>query len=94
MALRTGGSEDPADSSADARMLCAEIAGGAQEQVAFRAGERLVSRMALHEQKPELQLSKKLTVETRGSLDALKVEPAVRRELRPEPLRSRCTRRV
>jgi acyl transferase domain-containing protein/acyl carrier protein len=73
---------DPADSSADARMLCAEIAGGAQEQVAFRAGERLVSRMAMHEQKPESQLSKKLTVETRGSLDALKVEPAMRRELR------------
>jgi NADPH:quinone reductase-like Zn-dependent oxidoreductase/acyl carrier protein len=73
---------DPADSSADARMLCAEIAGGAQEQVAFRVGGRLVSRMAMHEQKPDLQLPKKLTVATRGSLDALKVEPAMRRELR------------
>jgi acyl transferase domain-containing protein/NADPH:quinone reductase-like Zn-dependent oxidoreductase len=73
---------DPADSSADSRMLCAEIAGGAQEQVAFRAGERLVSRIAMHEQKPDLQVPKKLTVATRGSLDALKVEPAVRRELR------------
>jgi acyl transferase domain-containing protein/NADPH:quinone reductase-like Zn-dependent oxidoreductase len=73
---------DPADSSADARMLCAEIAGGAQEQVAIRAGKRLVSRMAMHEQKPDLQVPKKLTVATRGSLDALKVEPATRRELR------------
>jgi acyl transferase domain-containing protein len=73
---------DPADSSADARMLCAEIAGGAQEQAAFRAGERLVSRMAMHDQKPDLQLPKKLAVATRGSLDALKVEPAMRRELR------------
>jgi acyl transferase domain-containing protein/NADPH:quinone reductase-like Zn-dependent oxidoreductase/acyl carrier protein len=74
---------DPAASSADARLLCAEIAGGAQAQVAFRGEERLVSRIALSERKPDPAVAKKLSITTRGSLDALEVEPATRHRVPP-----------
>ncbi|HEX4038891.1 MAG TPA: SDR family NAD(P)-dependent oxidoreductase, partial [Acidobacteriaceae bacterium] len=74
---------DPADATADVRGLCAEIASGVQEQVAFRGGERLVSRIRMREAKAGLEVPKKLVIETRGSLDALRVEAAQRREVRP-----------
>jgi acyl transferase domain-containing protein/NADPH:quinone reductase-like Zn-dependent oxidoreductase len=74
---------DPIDFAADARLLCAEIAAGTDDQVAFRAGERLVSRLAFREAKPQLEHPKRLAIASRGVLENLQVQPAARHTVPP-----------
>ena len=75
---------DPADSAKGMDSVCEEIAAaGPDDQVAFRAGERLVSRIAMREMKPQLETPLRLGITTRGVLDNLEIRPAVRRHVPP-----------
>jgi acyl transferase domain-containing protein len=74
---------DPASSAADAELLCAEIAAGAEDQVAFRGGDRLVKRLAFREPKTGLDQPKRLAIATRGVLENLQVQSAARQVVPP-----------
>jgi acyl transferase domain-containing protein/NADPH:quinone reductase-like Zn-dependent oxidoreductase len=74
---------DPAGSSSDAELLCAEIAAGVDDQVAFRAGDRLVRRLAAREPKSSLEESKRLFIAARGALENLQVQSAARHVVPP-----------
>jgi len=71
---------DPGGAPADATSVCAEIAaGGDTEQVAYRTGKRLVSRIVSHQANPQLRAPQRLAIESRGVLENLQVQPATRR---------------
>ena len=73
---------DPGSSSADASWLCQEIvAGGDADQIAYRMGKRMVSRIAAHETDPRVQTPQALLIDTRGVLENLQVRPASRHEV-------------
>lgn len=75
---------DPAGPAKNVDSLCEEIAAaGPDDQIAFRSGERLVSRIAMREMKPQLEAPLRLGITTRGVLDNLEIRPAVRRAIPP-----------
>jgi acyl transferase domain-containing protein/acyl carrier protein len=69
---------DPAADAANCEFLCKELAAGTEEQVAVRAGERLVSRLAAHKETTQPETPRRLAIETRGVLENLQVQPAAR----------------
>ncbi len=72
---------DPGDGLSDTTRLCEEIAAGGgsdAEQVAYRMGKRLVSRIASYETNSQLRVPQRLAIDSRGVLENLKVQPATR----------------
>jgi acyl transferase domain-containing protein/NADPH:quinone reductase-like Zn-dependent oxidoreductase/acyl carrier protein len=69
---------DPAGPASEAASLSAEIAGGGEDRVAFRAAKRLVSRFAIRPPRNRIEQPKRLTTPSRGILENLQVLPAAR----------------
>jgi len=75
---------DPANPAAAAGSLFAEIgAASPEDQVAFRAGERLVARLAALGAQPKIETPLRLAIASRGVLDNLEIQPAARRTVPP-----------
>jgi NADPH:quinone reductase-like Zn-dependent oxidoreductase/acyl carrier protein len=70
---------DPSGAHSDMSPLCDEIAAaGDADRVAYRQGQRLVGRLAMHEQNPKIEIPRRLAISSRGVLENLQVEPATR----------------
>ena len=75
---------DPGEGGDSAASLLKEItAGDREDQVAYRGGHRLVARLMAREAPEISAVPARLTIATRGTIDNLTVEPALRHPVPP-----------
>jgi acyl transferase domain-containing protein/NADPH:quinone reductase-like Zn-dependent oxidoreductase/short-subunit dehydrogenase/acyl carrier protein len=75
---------DPASGDGPAAHLLDEImAGDGEDQVALRAGRRLVARLIAREAPEISETAVRLTIASRGAIDNLAIEPALRQPVPP-----------